>query len=290
MKKLLICLSIILFTLSGCNFGNSQRDKNIISVSILPEKYFIDRLTGEAIEVNVMVPPGASHATYSPTPMQFQKLSDSRLYISIGHLGYEQAWIGRLKELNPDMKNLNLSEKTSLIRGDEIQHGDHVHEGGIDPHIWLSPKVMLELLPSIKDAIIASFPDLKETVEENYPVLFGEINATHIEMQNVSSSLTSKKFMIFHPALTYLARDYGLVQISIEHEGKEPSPLKLAATIDEALSNRIGVIFIQEEYDVRNAKLISKETGAEMVQINPMAYDWIKSIDEIMTSFQTYLK
>lgn len=277
----------IMFT-TGC--VSEKRNKNCISVSIMPVKYFVDRLTGETIEVNVMVPAGAGHDTYSPTTKQFQKLSDSKLYIRIGYLGYEQAWINRLIELNPDMQTLNLSDGIELIRGEPIRHGDHFHEGGVDPHIWMSPKVMMELLPKIRDAIIKSFPELEDSVNKNYMDLMIDLETIHINTLVVSKNAAKNKFMIFHPALTYLARDYELEQISIEYEGKEPSPAQLTTIIKMAKEEKIPIIFIQEEYDVRNAEQIAKETGAEIVQINPMAYNWMQSMTEIAQALQSRLE
>lgn len=274
--------------LGGC--VQKPGDLPLVSVSILPQKYFIDELTGGAAEVNVMVSPGASHATYSPTPVQFQKLSDSKLYISIGHLGYEQAWNDRLKELNPEMEVLNLSDKVDLIHGEPFHHGDHVHEGGVDPHIWMSPSVMLELLPVIKATLIRNFPELKNTIENNYPQLLLRVEELHKRMETMSGELTSRRFLIFHPALTYLARDYGLEQIPIEQDGKEPSPALLAKTIEFAREKEIRVIFIQQEYDVRNAQLVSEETQTRLVQIDPMAYNWMESMDQIILKLRENLQ
>jgi len=296
LKNMKFNTKFLLFLLLICglwiNYGcqSRNRDYNYVSVSILPEKYFIDRLTDEKIDVNVMIPSGANHETYSPTPQQFKKLSDSRLYICIGYLGYEQAWIERLEELNPQMQILNLSHETELICSENVQHGDHVHLGGIDPHIWMSPKVMLELAPKIKETLIENFPEHKETIEANYPVLLEELEIKHKEMETVSNNVSKKKFMIFHPALTYLARDYGFEQIPLEFEGKEPTPARLAAIIKTAVDEKINLIFIQEEYDIRNAEQIAKETGAIMVTINPLAYNWIEAMNEIIESLQTYLK
>lgn len=291
MKRFLNILYVFLVAtliFSGC--VNQSEKADTISVSILPQKYFIDVLTGNAVDVNVMIPPGAGHATYSPTPMQFKKLSDSRLYIRIGYLGYEQAWIHRLKELNPKMEDLNLSEKTELIRGEEILHGDHVHEGGVDPHIWLSPKVMIDLLPDVKQALINNYPQLKDTIEAHYPQLLAEVEGVHQRLSALSGLLTNRKFMIFHPAMTYLARDYGFEQIAIEQDGKEPSPALLAKTIQYARENDIRVIFIQKEYDVRNAQMVSKETGIKLIQVDYLEYNWTDMMNQIIDKLQENLQ
>ena len=222
-----------------------------------------------------MVPQGASHGTYSPTARQMQSLSHSGIYFRIGYLGYEQAFIKKLNELNPKMKEVNLSLNVELIRGAIIDHGDHVHEGGIDPHIWMSPEVMLSLLPVIRNNLVKIYPEYSEVISENFPVLLAELELIHSQMLDVTAAMNQKRFLIFHPALNYLARDYGLEQVSIEHEGKEPSPAQLGRLIRDAKAESIPVIFIQEEYDKRNAELVAAETGARVVQINPLAYNWV---------------
>ncbi len=280
----------VLTALVSCVGGTRSDKEVVVSASILPLEYFIDRLTGGELPVNIMIPPGASHATYSPTAEQFRRLSDSGIYFRIGHLGYEKAWIGRLSEMNPDMLIVNLSEDIALIRGEEIDHGDHVHEGGIDPHIWMSPAVMIRQLPKIKNALIDTYPDLAEQVVLNYNEFHEELIRLDASMQALTESLSSKSFMIFHPALTYLASDYGLEQIAVERGGKEPSPALLSQIIRKAHRHDIPVIFIQQEFDMRSASLVSQETGAALVQINPLAYDWMQNMHELMDVFKTYLQ
>ncbi len=284
---IVLMFPVVMF-LTGCT-GN-QGDKEIVSVSIPPLKYFVDRLTDNALDVNIMVPQGASHGTYSPTAQQMRKLSDSRAYFRIGYLGYEQNFINKLKELNPTMREVNLSDYTTLIRGEAIIHGDHVHEGGIDPHIWMSPKVMLTLIPVIRDNLTELYPELEQVITENYPALLSEMESLHTKMDSLTQFLSHKRFLIFHPAMTYLARDYGLEQVSIEHQGKEPTPARLARLIRDAKAEDIPVVFIQMEYDVRNAQLVATETGAAIATINHMQYDWFASIQEIMGHFNNYLK
>jgi zinc transport system substrate-binding protein len=281
-------LVVILAVFAACN--RDARNTRMVSVSIAPLQYFVDRLTNHALDVNVMVPQGASHGTYSPSAAQMQKLSDSRVYFRIGSLGYEQAFIHRLKELNPGMREVNLSDHTQLIRGEDVVHGDHVHEGGIDPHIWLSPAVMLSLLPVISENLIDLYPDLEEVIRSNHSELLAEVEQLHHEMQTLTLSLTHKRFIIFHPALTYLARDYAMEQVSIEHEGKEPSPARLSRLIRDARAENVSVVFIQEEYDVRNAQLVASETGAKVFALNHMAYDWFENMQHVMKVFKENLQ
>ena len=192
--------------------------------------------------------------------------------------------------MNPELHEVDLSSNVDLIRGESVVHGDHVHEGGVDPHVWMSPKVMLSLLPAMRDALLEVYPQYRETIESNYPALIEEVENLHERLLIVSQSMQQKRFLIFHPALTYLARDYGLEQVSIEHEGKEPSPAQLSQLISKANAEDIPVIFIQEEYDQRNAELVASETGAQLVRINPLAYDWMNEMNHLMEVFKQHFQ
>ncbi len=285
-----IILFVVMAGFQTCQRGHRQAKDAVVSASILPVQYFVDRLTDATLEVNVMVRPGASHATYAPTTSQFQKLSDSGIYFRIGHLGYEQAFIHRLSALNPGMLVVDLSDGVDLIRGEAVDHGDHVHEGGIDPHIWMSPAVMLSRLPVIREAILEIYPWLSAVVDKRYDELYADIEEIHHSLAALAGELEHKSFMIFHPALTYIARDYGFEQIPIERHGKEPSPALLAHIIRDARARDVSLIFVQQEFDVRSAQVISEETGATLVQINPMAYDWKEGLEHIMNVFKTHLR
>lgn len=285
--SIIIVLTTIFMT-NGCKMKSVNETPEVITVSILPQKFFIDQLTGGSVKVNVMVPPGAGHATYAPTAQQLQNMSQSRLYVSMGHLGYEQTWLIRLTELNPDMGILNLSDSLNLINSSE-EHNGHSHNDGIDPHIWMSPKVVALFMPRLKTALIHNFPLLTDTIENNYAQFMANLEDLSRKTDTLVSLLPQKKFLIFHPALTYLARDYGLTQIPIEQDGKEPSPAFLADLIQKAKKEKIPVIFIQEEYDIRNAQLIGREANIQIEQINPMAYNWLEEMKRITGSLEKHL-
>lgn len=276
---------LTIFSLNSCS--SAKTEERGVAVTIEPFRYFVDQLTSEKVPVSVMVPMGSSPATYAPTTSQLMALSSANLYVQAGHLGFEDAWMHRLKELNPEMDILNLSQKISLIKGEDHRHGDHVHRGGVDPHIWMSPKIVMNFLPDLKSELIKQFPKEKEIIDANFLKLLTEVESIHNSFLSLSNEVRPKKFMIFHPALTYLARDYGLQQFSIEYEGKEPSPAKLKELIDTANEEKINIIFIQEEFDQRNAEMVREATGAHLIAINPLGYDWpstMKNIRELLSN------
>jgi zinc transport system substrate-binding protein len=145
-------------------------------------------------------------------------------------------------------------------------------------------------MPQLSETLIKEFPDFEDQIVRNYASFLEDVDSIDAVFSDLCSGLKHQKFMIFHPALAYLGRDYGLEQISIEYEGKEPSPMKLKEVIDLAREENIRVIFIQAEFDQRSADIVREATGAELVTINPLAYDWMESMNEVFLMFEKHLK
>jgi zinc transport system substrate-binding protein len=273
MKRFLLPSLLIGILLLGC-FSGVQKPKNkILFVSILPLKYFTDKIAGDIYKVEVTVPPGAGPETYSPTPKQMMMLGEASAYFSIGYLGFEQTWLENFKSINPNLQVFVTSKRVELIK-DEGQHGDHSHLQGVDPHIWSSPKTARLIAQNIFEGMMQIDPANGDTYQKNLSILLAEIEKVDSTVTKLLSKASSKKFIIFHPALGYFARDYGLEQLSIEFEGKVPSPRHLQTVIETAKSENIKFVLIQKEFDKENAEIIAKETGSKIIQIDPLDYNW----------------
>ncbi len=282
MKKYTLVIFVMLLLFS-CKPGKDAGG-NIITVSIQPISYFAKAIAGDHFSVNVIVPPGASHATYEPTPSSVRDLRRSKGIIFNGYLTYELAWREKLLQVNRDISVLDLSEGMELIEGAEHDHGDGEHETGVDPHFWMSPSRAFIIAARVKNFIVTLDPPNKDTYEKNYRMLVSEIEKQKALCDSLLKPLAGSSFMIFHPALTYLASDYDLRQIPVEAEGKEPSPADLRSFIDTGRREGIKVIFIQREFDKRNALTIAGEIGARLVEIDPMSSDWPGSVSYIARS------
>ena len=272
--KRIILLSLLIGTLlSGCFSGAPKPKDKVLFVSILPLKYFADKIVGNLYKVEVTVPPGAGPETYSPTPKQMMMLGEASAYFSIGYLGFEQTWLENFKSTNPDLHVFATSKRIDLIK-DEKQHEDHEHLQGVDPHIWSSPKTARLIALNIFDGMIQIDPSNSDTYQKNLDLLLSEISKVDSTITKLLTNAKSKKFIIFHPALGYFARDYGFEQMSIEFEGKVPSPKHLQMIIETAKSENIRFVLIQKEFDQENAEIIAKETGSKIIQIDPLDYNW----------------
>jgi zinc transport system substrate-binding protein len=202
----------------SCNQSSSNGDGKIITVSIPPFKYFIDAIGGGDFKVNVMVPAGADPHIYEPVPDQIAGLSKSVAYISDGYLGFEMTWLDRFYETNWNMKKLSLGKNIDLIK--PVVHADSEHVEGADPHYWVSPRCALIMASDIKALLIDLNPEKSEKYTLNYTNLVKTIDNIDKKASDLYSSYQNRPFMIFHPALGYLARDYGLKEIAVDRYRK----------------------------------------------------------------------
>ncbi len=277
MKKI-FAITILLALLAGCNTNEKETQKTI-TISIAPQKYFAKKLLPDDYAINMMVPPGASPATYEPTPKQLRKLSQSELYVRIGKIEFEQVWMPKIEDINPGLKVIDASEGVDFIE-DGHTHG-HGHEQEADPHIWTSPILAKQMTENMSHAFIEQFPEDKETILKNTEKFLSELEEIHQTIQDQLGEHSGRAFLIYHPALAYFARDYQLRQMAIEHHGKEPSASDMTHILKEAKEENIRTVFIQQQFDQRSAVTIADELGAEVAVINPLSENWKSGILDI---------
>jgi len=174
--------------------------------------------------------------------------------------------------MNRDMKKLSLGDSIDPIVSEHHHDGDQ--SDGVDPHYWVSPECAMKMASSVRKFLIELDPRNQEQYDENFKILTGRIKVVDSLARELSVFSGSKAFMIYHPNLGYLARDYGLEEIAVESDGKEPTPLKLRNLIDMAKKDNLKIIMVQREYDTKNARAIAEETGSSVVVIDPLSEDW----------------
>jgi zinc transport system substrate-binding protein len=247
-----------------------------VFVSVLPQKYFAERVGGERVSVSVMVGPGQSPATYEPTPKQMVLLDDALLYFRIG-VPFERVWVDRIAEANPGMKVVDTGEQVTARRPDDREK--------IDPHIWTSPLLADHIARTMKDAFAAADPGHRAEFERNYRLLAADLRQLDTDIRTLLGALERRSFMVFHPSWGYFADTYGLEQIAIEKYGTEPGARHLAEVIETARSENLRVIFVQEQFSRRNAEAVAKETGAKIVVVDPLAEDYIANLMSVAALF-----
>lgn len=296
-KFILIAILILAFGSKSCKskgVGADADEKRVVTVSILPQKYFIDQLAGDYFEVNVMVPPGAGADDYEPTPKQLKSLSQSKAYFYLGHLGFEKSWMKRFTTSAPNVKFIPCNLGLDLLEGDSHHedneasgHYGHVH--GTDPHIWTSPENVKTITRTICNELSKLYPEKKAEFEKNYALFVKRINEMDTKIRIGFENLENRSFMIYHPALGYFARDYFLEQHSIEYEGKSPSTAHMKEMVDLARAEKIKTVFIQSQFESEKAEAIAKEIGAKVVPIDPLAYDWMAETERIAKELEKAL-
>ncbi len=271
--KQLILFPILLLCLTACSSKQQQSEEPTVTVTLEPLRYFTEAIAGDKFKVVSMVPKGSSPETYDPTPQQLVNLDKSTAYLRIGHIGFEQAWMDKLTTNAPHLKIFDTSKGIDVIQEAGHDHGDHHHEGGIEPHIWNSTRNASVIADNIYAALCELDSENEPYYKHRRDSLQQIIAQTDTEVRNQLQNADST-FLIYHPALSYFARDYGLKQISIEEGGKEPSPAHLKELIETCRRDNARVIFVQQEFDTRNAKLIADELGITVIPINPLSYEW----------------
>ena len=270
MKKYLLLLTVTLI-LASCT-TNPQDTRRKITVTIEPLRYFTEQIAGEKFVVNTMVPQGGNPETYEPTAQQMVKLAESDLYIKVGNIGFERTWMKKLSQNAPHTIIIDSSE------GIELAHSSH---GVTDPHTWMSTNNAKQIARNIYEALVSINARDSASYRRNYEALIDTIEATDMRLREQLTRDKSQAFLIDHPALTYFARDYELLQIPVEEEGREPSAAQLKKTIQLAKDKKVKVMFVQKQFETRSTKIVSQEVGAETITINPLSHNWSEEMVSI---------
>ncbi len=294
---IITCFITVIIILAGCDqkkalpekASESIDNKLEITVSIIPQKYFVEQIGGKLVHVNVMVKPGDNPAIYEPKPEQLRALSRAVAYFRIG-VAFEQAWQDRFTSANSKMIIVDTARGIERMPmraygNDRIEDADYRETKNLDPHIWLSPQLVKIQAQIIYDALVQLDPARLNTYQANLTHFLAEIDELDTDIHRILRGITNRKFMVFHPAWGYFARDYKLEMISIEVGGQEPSAAELASLITKARSERIQVIFAQPEFRIRDAETIAKEIGGRVLRISPLAPDWADNLRQIANTF-----
>jgi zinc transport system substrate-binding protein len=278
-KKLAVITALLLImvvVLVGCNAGketaqpvtdNKKNDKLIVFVSILPQADFVRQLGGDRVEVSVMMPPGANEHNYEPDTGQLKALSQANLYVKVGHLPFEDAWMERFVSTNRDMLVVDSSQSIEMI--------EH------NPHIWLSPRLVKAQAETISAALVQLDPENQDYYLQQKQVFLKELDKLDQEITATLSGVKGKSFLVYHPAWGYFARDYGLQEVAIEEHGKEPGAREMSRIIDYAKKNQIKTIFDSSQHSTHSADAIAAELGARVVLLDPLAADYMDNIRKV---------
>lgn len=277
--RLILCI-IIAVLLSSCTA--EQEDVTKITVSIPPQAYFVQRIAGEFVTVQTIMPANMDPHIFELNQRQLMELSDSEMYVKIGHpaFAFEESIIEAVAGIEDDLKILNMSENIDFLESYSHEHQHH-HEHHTDPHIWVSPGNIRIIIETIYENLSELLPDKKERIRQNYIEFDNELAVIQKEIHTKLSELDNRAFLIYHPFLGYFAHEFSLKQIAIEMEGKEPTMRHIQNIIETANVHQVKTIFVQEGFSDKSARMIADEIGAVTISLNPMEYDVISSLRKI---------
>ena len=289
--------------------GGGERDAIPVAVSVPPQAYLVERIGGPRVRVEVMIPPGASEATYSPTPRQMIALSRARLYVEVGHPAFlfEPQSIAPFLAAHKAIRVVDMSQGMDLILtgeaeggpaprgffgggGEEGEEKGEPHAAG-DPHVWVAPATVVVASRNIERALEELDPPHAALYRKNLGRLLADVDTLDREIQaelapRPNARISGRSFMVYHPAWGYFARQYGLRQIAVEAGGREPSARQLIALVDEARREGVRAIFVQRGFARKSAEVIAGEIGGRVIEVDPMDRDWLAGLRKAARAFR----
>ena len=277
-----------------------------ISVSIAPQKYFLEKIAKDKFDINVMVKAGSSPHTYEPKTSQMKSLSNSKIYFYTG-IEFEKAWLDKFKKSAPNtifvdssagiqriaMAEHSHEEESKATNHKDEKHNEHEDEHdheGLDPHVWLDPVLVKIQAKNIYEALVSIDELNKEFYTKNYEEFLKELDSLDVKIEEILKPYEHKAFMVFHPSWGYFAKRYDLEQISIEVQGKEPKPNELVELVKDAKKHNIKIIFVSPQFSQKSAKTIAQNIGGNVVAIDSLGENWeidlLKAANEIANSYK----
>ena len=303
MQKLLLLL--ILLFVPAVGLAEPLR----VFASVVPIQTFVEKIGGEYVDARAMVRPGFNPHTYDPTPQQISALAGAVLYVRTG-VPFEEAWMERIRSANTGMEVLDARDGIPLLAraghahanevnaegrhgevpGADAEQADDAHVAESDPHVWTSPPLVNHMVGVVRDKLSELDPAHAAEFARNHDAFVAELGALDRELHALLDPLPNRRFMVFHPAWGYFADTYGLTQVPIEREGKEPGARALAALIDQARQEKIKVVFVQPQFDKRQAHQVAQAIGGAVIAVDPLAADYVDNLRRVGREFARALQ
>jgi len=298
--KTLVALLALGLMVNSASAEAAPARKLKVVVSILPQAYFVERIGGERVEVEVLVGPGQSPHAWEPTPRQVEGLARAHVYFRIG-IDFENALVPRIEQMFRHLRIVDTRRNVPLrsMTADELAaaeaDGAHEHSeacvhgsgsttaptGPPDPHIWLSPLLAKIQAETICDALVELDPEHAEEYRSNLAAFHGDLDRVHARIAEVLAPLKGRPVFVYHPAFGYFTDAYGLRQVPVEMGGKEPTARQLAALIEKAKATGAKVIFVQPQFPTKSATAVAQAIGGAVVPIDDLARDYLRNLEEL---------
>ncbi|MEN4005980.1 MAG: zinc ABC transporter substrate-binding protein [Methanobacteriaceae archaeon] len=292
--SVLICFAaavLLIYSAPRTQADIEGSDKINVAVSIPPQAEFVERVGGSKVKVTTMVPAGAHPHTYEPLPEQLKEISNAEMYVKVGSgLEFENVWMDEITEINKNMLVVNSSKGINFIPGQDKCDHKHGGESQYDTHVWVSPRNAKIMVENIYQGLIQIDPANKDYYRANKDKYLQELYNLDKNITATLAGVEGKKILVYHPAWGYFARDYGLTQIAIEKDGKEPTPQGILSVIDQARRENIRVVFISPQFTRRSAEKVASEIGGQVVMIDHLDKNYIENLKKVAEAFRNSLQ
>jgi zinc transport system substrate-binding protein len=277
-------LSLLFFSFSPLDGEEALPEpKPLVLVSIAPYKYFVDQISGGSVAVQVMVPAGANAHAYEPTPKQMIQASRAVIWFILGE-SFERRAFPVVKGSNPNLKKVDLREGIELI-SHSCSHSTHCHPDAKDLHIWLSPRLSKKQAEAIAEGLQQIFPEKSALFQKNLHQFLQDLDKLDKDISLILAHPKNSHILVSHPSFAYFCRDYHLEQLSVEFEGKDPTPKQLTDVIEKARKYRIDRIFIQKQFSSKGARIVAGQLQAKIIEIDPYSENYFSMMHNLALEF-----
>jgi zinc transport system substrate-binding protein len=267
-----LTIGLLLLSLSAAFAASAASEKIGVAVGIPPIAFFVERIGGDQVTVQTLLAPGQSPETYSPTPVEMARLSKASLYFEVG-VPFEQQLAGTIESAYPHLLIVDLRSKLAPeLRLEAVDHQED------DPHYWLNPRLMEQASLVIRDALTSVNPSDSSVFAANCDRLIVDLKRADSTVALILHAFRNRDMWVFHPAYGYFARAYGLQQVAIQYEGKEPTGRELASLVDRAKADKVRTIFVQPQFSEQTAETIARQIGARIQPLDPLAHDYLANL------------
>ncbi len=274
--KLHIASFLIFLLVTACNENKTQT----LTVSIEPQRFLLEQIVGNKWDINTILAKGADPENFDPSMSTMKKALDSKAFFQMGNMPFEEILISRITQNYPNFKIINTSQGINIIHGTHGYNHEHAtsHNHDADPHVWSSVKNAKIIAQNMYNGIIEIDSENTEFYHQNYLRLNNFLDSLDQVITTELAPHAGKSFIVWHPSLSYFAKDYSLEQIALGHDNKEMSITELKHNIDNAITHNVSIMFIQPEFDQKRSQEIATQIKTSTITINPLAYDWDKEM------------
>jgi zinc transport system substrate-binding protein len=208
-------------------------------------------------------------------------LSDAAVYFKVG-VPFEARLLEKARKIIPDLNIVDTRKgiKLRLIESHDPHPGHDQHDGD-DPHIWLDPRLVKIQATTIAEELKRLMPSQSVQFDQKLAQFHSDLDQLDADITEIMKPHSNRRFYVFHPSYGYFADRYKLRQVAIETAGKGPGAKRLGTLIEQAKADKIKAIFVQAQFATGPAEAVAHEIGVEVVQLDPLAKDYIANIKQM---------